>query len=323
MNIIGLMPVYEDADWVEWSIKNALDFVDELLIMEGYSGPIWHFWGNRSKDDTVEIIREFEDKYEKVRTFRCPWHITSRIGRAKMYNMFLEKSEYLGEGDWLFIKDADEFYTPQQYQHIRETLESTSNDLLRVHSRTFCYNFSQFIPLSHNRFIRYTPGMYFKPTQKATYHDGTLYKERSDNLTEVLQDEPMFHYSFLRRTNREIKRRMMVFRSGRRGSEILDWIDDVYLQWTKENAEEIYKQNEEITGSYGFLFGEGKEIKEYQGEHPQVLSDHPFRNCDDVRELDDEPSPDQISAWDDVTLGTKIERKIQLAILKLIQKKPI
>ena len=90
MKIIGVLPVYDEADWVEYAAKGIIDFVDVLIIAEGYQGPPWHFWGNRSKDGTLEILNGLEKKYDKIKRIKCAWGIYVDHGKARTHNKILK-----------------------------------------------------------------------------------------------------------------------------------------------------------------------------------------------------------------------------------------
>jgi hypothetical protein len=115
----------------------------------------------------------------------------------------------------------------------------------------------------------------------------------------------------------------MVYTIGRRGPEILDWIDDIYLEWSEDDAEEVYEQNRQISGNHGFLFDDEVELQKYKGPHPSILDKHPFRNCDDVRDLENRSELDTNSAWNNVDIETKVERKLQILLRKFIHWKPL
>ena len=289
MKIIGIMPVYEDADWLEWAVKGIIDFVDLLVISEGHMGPPYHFWGNRSRDDTLIVLRKLQAYYKdkivvinNCSTWLRHWH----SGEARTYNKVLKLLKNKGlllEGNWLFTVDSDEFYTNRQLCTIRNTLESTHKDFYNVHSRMFVYNFKYFFPTTHGRLIRITDGMFFKPGHVPCYPDGSMYISLGAGY--LLEDEPMFHYSFVRPNERMLKRIKMEFLARMYKPEVFNWFNKVYMKWSEENAEEIYRLNEEITGNTGFLFaGRSSKLQEYTGIHPEFLDDHPYRRINDLRE---------------------------------------
>jgi glycosyltransferase involved in cell wall biosynthesis len=295
MVIVGIMPVYEEADWIEWAIEGIIDFVDELIIAEGYQGPAWHFGTCRSQDGTIEIIERLARKYDKITLMQCQSRLHVLNGKAATHNHALEISRRIKEADWYMICDADEFYSDRQKEAIKKTLETAKQDAFRVNARFFLYNFDYFIYMHLGRFIRVTEGMYFMPGQFPFYTDGTPYYDDENPSGLLIEDDPMFHYSLVKRPVCEIKRRVMEYCAVQRYGWVFDWIDQVYLQWTQANAKEIYDLNRRrFNGQGGFLFdgaGQAQKLQVYEGQHPEVMDNHPYRHIEDIRKIHWPPMP--------------------------------
>ena len=289
MVIVGIMPVYEEADWIEWAVEGIIDFVDELIIAEGYQGPAWHFGTCRSQDGTIEIIERLAKKYDKITLTQCQSRRHVLNGKAATHNHALEISKRIKDANWYMICDADEFYSDEQKKAIRAALETATQDAYRVNSRYFFYNFQYFIYMQLGRFIRVTDGMYFMPGQFPFYASKKPYYSEEDPPEVLLRDNPMFHYSLTKRPESEIKRRLMEYCAVQRHREVFDWIDQVYLQWNEENAEQIYALNRaRFDGQGGIFFSgchEAQRLQVYTGEHPAILDGHPYRRIKDVRKL--------------------------------------
>lgn len=287
MKIVGMMPVYEEADWVEWAVEGIIDFVDELVIAEGYQGPKWHFGTCRSKDGTIDIINKLAKKYNKITVTQSHPGRHVLKGRAATYNHMLKVSKLMKEANWCMICDADEFYSEDQKKIIKRTLETTSNDAFEFSARFFFYNFKYFYVMTLPRLFRVTKGMFFLPGQVPFYREGRPYYSDTNPLQLLLADNPMFHYSFVRKPSHEIRRRIIEYCAAQRYSYVLDWIDQVFLKWTPEKAEEIYQLNaEKFRGKGGIIFDgncEAQKLRIYEGEHPNILDAHPFRYIDDIR----------------------------------------
>lgn len=287
MKIVGIMPVYEEADWVEWAVEGIIDFVDELIIAEGYQGPAWHFGTCRSQDGTIDIINRLAEKYDKIILTQCQSRRHVLSGKAATHNHALKISRKIREADWYMICDADEFYSDEQKAALRKELGSADRDSLHVNSRYFFYNFKHFIYMPLGRFFRVTEGMFFKPGQFPHYADGRPYESAPSYL--LLKDAPMFHYSFVKRPAAEIKRRIMEYCAVQRYKWVFDWIDQVYMQWSEKRAEEIYELNRiRFNGQGGIFFDgahEAQRLQVYNGEHPGLLDDHPYRQIEDIRKI--------------------------------------
>ncbi len=288
MVIVGIMPVYEEVDWVEWAVEGIIDFVDELIIAEGYQGPAWHFGTCRSQDGTIEIIEKLAKKYDKITLTQCQSRRHVLNGKAASHNHALAISKRIKDADWYMICDCDEFYSDRQKITIREALETAAQDAFKVNARYFFYNFKYFIYMHLSRFFRVTEGMFFRPGQYPFYANSKAYYEESPAVL-LLEDDPMFHYSLTKRPCCEINRRLMEYCAVQRNRWVFDWIDQVYLQWTPERAEEIYELNRKrFNGQGGIFFGgchDAQRLQIYEGEHPGVLDNHPYRHIEDIRQI--------------------------------------
>ncbi len=293
MVIVGMMPVYEEADWVKYAVEGIIDFVDELVIAEGYQGPAWHFGSCRSKDGTIDILEKLARKYDKITLTQCQPRGHVLRGKAATHNHVLKVSKRIKDADWYMICDADEFYTEKQKESLLRDLVNTEFDLNLVNAMMFFYNFKFFISQSLGRFIRVIDGMFFKPGQFPYYANGKPYNDNSSkDSTKLLSNAPMYHYSFVKRPSQEIKRRIMEYCATQRERYVFDWIEQVFLRWSPENSEEIYSLNKKLFNGDGIFFdgaGDNQKLKEYKGEHPENLDSHPFRNLDDVRKVEELP----------------------------------
>ncbi|MAG44568.1 hypothetical protein CL633_01635 [bacterium] len=291
MKIIGILPVYEEADWIEYAVKNIIDFVDILIIAEGYQGPFWHFWGNRSKDGTLKILDKLVKKYPaKIKKIKCAWGLHVNRGKCRTHNRALALIKKLGffqQDNWYFLVDSDEFYTKESLKEIKKTIIKTDKDFFYVHDRMFFYNFKYFISATHGRLFRLTNGLHFKPAQWPCYANGTPYVSHPEKVGYLLKGEPMFHYCFIRSTRRILKKIQMEFLSGAYKSLVFVWLDEIFLNWTENKAEEIYKKNQKITNIFGILYGgEPLKLEKYNDSHPEALDDHPYRHIKDIRKVD-------------------------------------
>jgi len=285
MLIVGIMPVYEEADWIEYAVEGIIDFVDELVIAEGYQGPAWHFDSCRSKDGTIDIIKRLAKKYDKITLTECQPRAHVLRGKAATHNHVLKVSRLIKKADWYMICDSDEFYTDTQKKYIRGKLASTEKDAFAFSARVFFFNFQYHINHILPRLFRVTKRMEFRPGQFPYYGNGRPYYEYPDNTPCILLgDDPIFHYSFAKRPSQEIKRRTMEYCAVQREKHVFDWIDKIYLKWSPENSEEIYKLNKKMFGWDGIVFSEEQRLQVYKGRHPSILDHHPFRYLADVRE---------------------------------------
>ena len=99
MRLSVLMTAYNEADFIDYSIRSCLDYVDEIIVVEGsYLENQKLGKSPRSTDGTVEII-------EKYRT-NPKVHIiyTNQQSDPQQRNVGVNKAKELG-CDWLLIID--------------------------------------------------------------------------------------------------------------------------------------------------------------------------------------------------------------------------
>jgi len=92
LKIVGMIPVYNEADIISEVIDNLLSQEIELVVLD-----------NRSTDGSYEICKKYADKglieLEQIRTSKFDWYLILRM----LYDMALKKNP-----DWVLRCDQDE-----------------------------------------------------------------------------------------------------------------------------------------------------------------------------------------------------------------------
>lgn len=87
--IVGICLVRNEENFVLWALGNALDFCDELLVID-----------NLSMDRTYGLLETFAAAHRKIRLVRD--------ANASGTNAYIQ--DYIGEDVWAFGVDGDEIY---------------------------------------------------------------------------------------------------------------------------------------------------------------------------------------------------------------------
>jgi glycosyltransferase involved in cell wall biosynthesis len=87
--IVGIVLVRNEENFVTWAIQNAIDFVDEMLVID-----------NMSRDATATRLAALAARHPKIRVIK-----DSQPDRT---NRHLQS--YIGEDVWVFGLDGDEIY---------------------------------------------------------------------------------------------------------------------------------------------------------------------------------------------------------------------
>ena len=200
--------VFNEASFLEYSLKSVYAYVDRIDIVEGAmtdAMPKANSDGS-SKDGTVEIIKDFPDPQKKIRLIQGKWRNREEI-QAKLLEMCLSK--------WMLYIDGDEILSPKGMRKVRQFC-TTNQDGKIVYARptrfyTFWHDFKHIAysmnPLSPwaqfgapHAFLVWTdiPGLNF-----AQYHtipiDGfgvpiSLDYPQYRNRQKVLDDVYVYHF---------------------------------------------------------------------------------------------------------------------------------
>lgn len=105
MQVSVVIPVYKAGKFIESAVKSALEqpgTAEVILVEDG------------SPDDTLEICRRLEKKYEKVKVFTHPGNINKGAGQSR--NLGIEKASY----EYIALLDADNLFLPGRFQAERK-----------------------------------------------------------------------------------------------------------------------------------------------------------------------------------------------------------
>ena len=109
--------VFNEAEYIEYSLESIYPYVDRIDIAEG---GIKLRGGQPSTDNTVELIQKFPDPEHKIRLFRKQWENKEEI-QAKLLELCTSK--------WMLFIDADEVVSGMD--DLRRFCEANQNGLLQ------------------------------------------------------------------------------------------------------------------------------------------------------------------------------------------------
>ncbi|MEO6848717.1 MAG: glycosyltransferase family 2 protein [Chthoniobacterales bacterium] len=188
MRVIGIVLVRNEDLFIEWSIRNILEFCDEILIAD-----------HQSTDGTSKILQRLKAEFpEKLR-----YH---SIKHPRESHQLIR--HYAGSQSWIFGVDGDEIYDPAGLKKFREQLVAGKfsdmwaifGNVLNVktldqendtatgflappcRSMTKLYNFSAIYDWSGNCLERLHGGNIafragFSEAQRNDYHKATAWEE--------------------------------------------------------------------------------------------------------------------------------------------------
>lgn len=269
MKVIGLMLTWNNLEFFKRSVHQALNFCDELIVVEGCHSKIFP---KRSTDGTceyIETIRNLPKLRVKAFDFKNKYNIVQCLIRSRVP----KTSEFYKEGNWVFHWDDDYFFMEEELPILRAAMEAIECDSVNYVARNFIYNF-KFNSIKRNFAVAYRiiDDLYLSGVSNAHYKNGKRFS------SQFVSGVTLFHYNYVKKPERMKARFVMSIEKGTKASEgrYERWMG---VKWDKD--EDIFKSKsivEEIRP------GEGLHI--YKGEHPEAVADHPWRHIKDVREME-------------------------------------
>jgi len=257
---------------IEPCILQLYDKVDKILVIEGavqnkvdvgQATPDGH-----SLDRTVEIIQDIKankDPDKKITFIRIdrPWR-----DLEELKNTFFQ---YMQEGDWMLITDADEFIMPEVIDQLREaiSLEPTASEIVpeafyhfwrdAYHIRKPSSDWGQ----QHQRFIRFQPGLHYvhHPVARDQNNVCTYFDPRYLGRRFVLPGFAIYHYSYCRDREEDVEAKK-AFYDKELGQEKHG---DVGAYARGGQTDEYLNKTEDLST-----------VLKFDLEHPPIMKGHPI-----------------------------------------------
>ncbi|MHA1491063.1 MAG: class I SAM-dependent methyltransferase [Promethearchaeota archaeon] len=275
MKIIGLLTAWASEDWIGFSIKQALELVDELIISIGPHNKYF----KEIEDKTLEISKQYfnHNKVKVVKTV-CNSFNNPDQNKCATLNRMLKESENIEIGNIIWILDVDEFYSDKAIKEIKSFLNSNYNyDQIRFLSFYFCINFKYYFKSYLIRIFKInSKNIYFTPTQK--------FHPKPKKTITLLENDPLFHYSLL--TGEQLRG---IYWLSMDKFKRLIWYMKIYKNYDPKNEKYWMIKNQELTGNYRFWFQSnaiektGKGLFKYDGTHPELIENSFLKNISDFR----------------------------------------
>lgn len=270
MKIIGIMLTWNNLMFFECSLQQALDFCDEVWVVEGCHSKTYPW---RSTDGTYEYLKSF--KHPKLR-FIDGERIDGRYDEVQCFlrSKIPRKSRYWKPGNWVFQLDDDLFFFDADLIKIREAMKTCKAPALEFNMRYFIYNFKlNFLQKSLDLCYRISDDFDEKFVMRGVGYprcrDGSKYE------TEYRKDIIVHHFSYVKTPERMAPRWVMSVEKGTSSSvgRFQAWMD-VELDMDFLLLE---RELDRIRSGWG--------LNVYRGKHPEVLDGHPWKDVEDVRRM--------------------------------------
>ena len=262
------MLTWNNLEFFRCAVMQALDFCDELIIVEGCHSMRYP---KRSDDGTVEFIKTLM-MHPKLRIMDFTRGNRYDYVQRHIRHEYPKQSHYYELGNWVFHWDDDIFFFNRDLWWIRQAMEKTDHDSLCIDARHFFYNFRFNIRQNDTGWaFRIKKGSYLKGVSAHYYKDGNPY-----DYFQLESDITAFHYGYVKRPERMKARWALSVEKGTEASRdrFEKWMA---ISWQKD--EDIYKSADKLANILP-----GGKLNIYSGKHPEALNDHLWRRINDVRE---------------------------------------
>lgn len=251
MKLIAYYALYNEVEYIEYSLRSIYDYVDQIIIIEGAWKETYLTNGEkRSNDGTIEKIQGFPDPQNKI-TIHYDNEDNQLAQRNKIFG-------YLPNEDcWMLLIDGDEVYDPAEIVKIKELTKV--NDLtkaFRFKSLIFINDFYHYCEVEYFRLFKIEKQLDCAGRSLAKYiftapNDISKNGEALESWSKNRPDIAFHHYSYCKSNHRfQEKKRERTKLHGQ-------------FAWELRN---------------GLVQRDDADIKDFTGEHPEIMKDHPRYN---------------------------------------------
>ena len=252
MKFVGHMVCFNEADFIEQSIKSVINHLDRLIIFEGSWKEHYEVNGKlRSTDGTLEILDRLQKQYPTKIEIYFLNEKTQLDQRNKLW-------DYLKEDCVLLLIDSDEVWPKDQLEKLKEQVgdwpDKRSGALpplcYTVDSLTFVNDLNTYTPIRFPRVWELEKGLKYQFVEPNRI---LLTNEFSDVYNADFDKTDLninyFHYSYCHKPKR-------------------------FLEKKKERMKAHGNFSWELRD--GLVQKDGVNFKEFTGKHPETMSDHPL-----------------------------------------------
>ena len=153
MKLIAYYAIYNEADFIEYSLKSIYDHIDRIIIIEGAWREAYMANGYmRSFDGTIEKIKAFPDPLNKIEIhFHNEQH---QLAQREMIFQYLPQ-----ELHWMWLIDGDEVYKAEDINKIKAIISEDDFpfEVVKINSYIFVNDFYTYTPIDWPRLFKLDP----------------------------------------------------------------------------------------------------------------------------------------------------------------------
>ena len=241
MKLIAYYAVYNEADFLEYSIRSVIPHVDHVIVIEGAWKETYEVNGHqRSKDGTCEILRKLQKEFGSKLQVEYRNMDSQLEQRTEVFNLLPRDKTFQ-----LLLVDGDEVWTADQIQKLRQEDKSWETGVVHVKSLIFINDFE------HVSEVVYPRMWVIRPDYKDLkfVEPNRISVDGGDFLSIDRPDIHFFHYSYCHSPERfQEKKRERTRLHGNFAWELRD----------------------------GLVQRDDANIQIFEGEHPEIMKTHPL-----------------------------------------------
>lgn len=252
MKIAALYCVYNEEDYIEYSLRSVYSEMDKIVICLNVGRP---WYGEREKSDkTLEIIENFKDYERKITLVKGEW-----LSEPEQRNEALSRVN--GEVSHCLIIDGDEVWERAHLKRLKEIAYSNPHiGQLAVRMNTYwkspLYRIDPAEPYTPIVISRVTP-----------YTSFTGLRQTNEFPIQLIPRELaiLYHFSYAK-SSETIKKKIENFSHA--PEVVRNWFEEVWLKWDEDN------QLENLHPTHPYCYK--RAIYESPEHLPKVMRNHPF-----------------------------------------------
>lgn len=198
MKLSCLMTVYNEVDFIDYSIESFLPYVDHLVIVEGsYQERIRLGANPRSTDGTIEKITQILCSKGVSTKGWIEYINANEESDPQQRNVGLNKIKELNSDGFMVIVDGDEIYQKQTF----DLIYSTMNIMRRTNKKMAYFNSLTFVNDFYHYTNQYFPRLFDLKNSRQFVNDNYLSWNEPLKIEQVLYGQgsspiKYHHYSF-------------------------------------------------------------------------------------------------------------------------------
>lgn len=224
MKIAAVYCIYNEEEYIEYSIRSIYDFVEKVIICLGKSPYIAYNRRAREiakkQDKTEDIIRRLAKNDEKFQIFDGIWD--SQIEHRNTGLKYCFDNNF----DYYFLVDADEVYRKDHLAEIaKEIAAHPEVGTFAIKCAIFWRSFRYRITAEN---VDWTPYRIFKITADCCFI-GDNETNSSDKIYLINPNRAIFYHFSCARSSKSMKEKLLTFTHAH---QIPDgWYENIWLKW--------------------------------------------------------------------------------------------